>query len=588
MRQALPTAREIASALKGRQSGAGWSARCPAHDDRNPSLSIDEGDDGRPLVRCHTGCSQEDVIEALRSRGLWETPRNGERHVPSATVTDHPYRMADDSLLVTVKRREGPDGKKCGTPPIWRDPKGVKPPATGYPLYRLGSLLANPDKPLLVVEGEKTALCAQDLFGDRYEATTAIGGAGKAAQTDWTPAHGRAVVGWPDAEKPDAENPHEAREHIEECARLCLAAGATSARIVDTSGFTPENGFRLAFDLADRIPDGLDIEAALSSAHPVPIRADERMRHLGTFPFMSVEDLLTASDEGVAWLVDDMLPVGGFSMLVAKPKAGKSTLARTLALRAARGEPWLGRSVRQGAVLYIALEEQRAVVAEHFRAMGARIGDALAVYVGPPPANAIDALTAACEADPRPALVIVDPLFRLVAIDDGNDYAKVTAALAPLVDLARTTGAHVLTVHHARKTGGDAGDETLGSTGLLGAVDCNLSLKRTSDGERYLSTLQRVGPDMPETLLTMDPETMAISAGVTKAARSQADLETLIVDHLRDTRHAHTVPELAKAVNRREVAVRSLLRTMVTQGRVVRSGEGKSGDPHRFEIVDDV
>ena len=111
---------------------------------------------------------------------------------------------------------------------------------------------------------------------------------------------------------------------------------------------------------------------------------------------------------------------------------------------------------------------------------------------------------------PCPSLVIVDPLFRLVAIDDGNDYAKVTAALAPLVDLARTTGAHVLTVHHARKTGGDAGDETLGSTGLLGAVDCNLSLKRTSDGERYLSTLQRVGPDMPETLLTMDSETMTI------------------------------------------------------------------------------
>ena len=495
--------------------------------------------------------------------------------------------MADDSLLVTVRRREGPDGKKCGDPPIWRKPAGVKPPATGYPLYRLGSLLANPDKPLLVVEGEKTALCAQDLFSDRYEATTSIGGAGAAKDTDWTPARGRAVVGWPDAEKPDAEKPDEAREHIEECLRLCLAAGATDARIVDASGFTPDNGFPLAFDLADRLPDDLNIEAEVSSAHPVPIRADERMRQFGTFAFMSAEELLTASDEGVAWLVDDMLPVGGFSMLVAKPKAGKSTLARTLAIKAARGEPWLGRSVRQGAVLYIALEEQRAVVAEHFRAMGTRIGDPLAVYVGPPPANPVDALIAACKANPRPALVIVDPLFRLTQIDDGNDYAKVTAALAPLVDLARETNAHVLTVHHGRKTGGDAGDETLGSTGLLGAVDCHLSLKRSTGGERYLSTLQRVGPDMPETLLTMDPETMAISAGVTKAARSRADVETLVVDHLRDTRHAHTLPELAKAVNKREAAVRSLLLSMVTQGRVVRSGAGKSGDPHRFEIVDD-
>ena len=525
------------------------------------------------------------MIDALRRRGLWETPRNGDRQAPDTTVTEHPYRMADDSLLVTVMRREGSDGKKRGNPPIWRDPTGVKAPTAGYPLYRLPSILANPNKPLIVVEGEKTALCAQDLFGDRFEATTSIGGTGSAGQTDWTPARGRPVWVWPDAENPDAENPHEAREHGEDMARLCIAAGATEARIVDTSGFTPENGFPLAFDLADHIPDDFDIEAALSSANPVPIRADERMRHLGAFPFMSVEELLTASGEGVAWLVDDMLSVGGFSMLVAKPKAGKSTLARTLALKVARGDPWLGRTVEPGPVLYIALEEQRAVVAEHFRAMGVHVGDALAVYVGPPPANAIDALTAACEADPRPALVIVDPLFRLVAIDDGNDYAKVTAALAPLVDLARTTGAHVLTVHHARKTGETRRWAAPGCWGRW--TDCNLSLKRTSDGERYLSTLQRVGPDMPETLLTMNSETMTISAGDTKAARSQADLETVIVDHLRDTRHPHTVTELAKAVNRREAGVRSTLRAMVTQGRVVRSGAGRSGDAHRFEIVDD-
>ena len=160
----------------------------------------------------------------------------------------------------------------------------MKAPAAGYPLYRLPSLLANPDKPILIVEGEKTAEAAQHLFGDRYEATTAIGGTGSAGQTDWTPARGRHVWVWPDADKPDAKNPHEAREHGDDMARLCIAAGATEARIVDTSAFTPENGFPLGYDLADPIPDGFDIEGALSSANPVPIRADERMRHLGDLP----------------------------------------------------------------------------------------------------------------------------------------------------------------------------------------------------------------------------------------------------------------------------------------------------------------
>jgi hypothetical protein len=64
------TAEFIARELHGRRSGAGWVARCPAHDDRSPSLSIRD-DGGRVLAHCFSGCSQSDVIEALRSRGLW-------------------------------------------------------------------------------------------------------------------------------------------------------------------------------------------------------------------------------------------------------------------------------------------------------------------------------------------------------------------------------------------------------------------------------------------------------------------------------------------------------------------------------------
>jgi putative DNA primase/helicase len=61
----------IAKALGGRKAGGGWTARCPAHDDRTPSLSICDADDGKVLIRCHAGCDQERVIATLRSRGLW-------------------------------------------------------------------------------------------------------------------------------------------------------------------------------------------------------------------------------------------------------------------------------------------------------------------------------------------------------------------------------------------------------------------------------------------------------------------------------------------------------------------------------------
>lgn len=87
-------AETIAKALGGRKAGGGWMARCPAHDDREPSLSIRDGDDSKVLVRCHAGCDQARVIIALRSRGLWG--QNGhhqfKRSAPRADANNQPDR----------------------------------------------------------------------------------------------------------------------------------------------------------------------------------------------------------------------------------------------------------------------------------------------------------------------------------------------------------------------------------------------------------------------------------------------------------------------------------------------------------------
>jgi hypothetical protein len=55
---------------RARRSGAAWLARCPAHDDRSPSLSVRDGAQG-VLLTCHAGCERGDVIAELRARGLW-------------------------------------------------------------------------------------------------------------------------------------------------------------------------------------------------------------------------------------------------------------------------------------------------------------------------------------------------------------------------------------------------------------------------------------------------------------------------------------------------------------------------------------
>src|SRR6266571_2377507 len=52
--------------LKGvRKSLHGWVACCPAHRDREPSLSIGLGDEGQVLLNCFAGCTLDSIVEAM-------------------------------------------------------------------------------------------------------------------------------------------------------------------------------------------------------------------------------------------------------------------------------------------------------------------------------------------------------------------------------------------------------------------------------------------------------------------------------------------------------------------------------------------
>ena len=62
---------------------------------------------------------------------------------------------------------------------------------------------------------------------------------------------------------------------------------------------------------------------------------------------------------------------GGFGILAARPKAGKSTLARSLGVAVARGdETFLGRRLTQGTVLYLALEDRGPMFARELKNLG--------------------------------------------------------------------------------------------------------------------------------------------------------------------------------------------------------------------------
>ena len=102
-------AENLAKALGGHRAGAGWMARCPAHEDRKPSLSMRDADN-KPLVHCHAGCSQERVISALRGRGLWSDHRQRSRVARRAPIergSDQKERRCSEAALA-IWRASGP------------------------------------------------------------------------------------------------------------------------------------------------------------------------------------------------------------------------------------------------------------------------------------------------------------------------------------------------------------------------------------------------------------------------------------------------------------------------------------------------
>jgi putative DNA primase/helicase len=175
----MSNAERIAKGLqKARKSGGGWVACCPAHEDRDPSLSINDAGD-KVLVKCHAGCDQAAVVHSLKDVGLWPEPE--ERADAIETV----YSYGDESgeLLYQVVRKPGkkflqryPDGAGGW---VWKKhPHQV--------LYHLREVLENPI--VFVVEGEKDA---ETLRQHGFTATTSAGG----ANAPWLPQFTAALAG---------------------------------------------------------------------------------------------------------------------------------------------------------------------------------------------------------------------------------------------------------------------------------------------------------------------------------------------------------------------------------------------------------
>jgi hypothetical protein len=84
--EALSCNRQSCECHRAARNGKGL-VHCPAHDDEHPSLSVSQSKNGKRLIKCMAGCSQDAVIEVLKERGLWPRPgRNGRKSVAAMPI----------------------------------------------------------------------------------------------------------------------------------------------------------------------------------------------------------------------------------------------------------------------------------------------------------------------------------------------------------------------------------------------------------------------------------------------------------------------------------------------------------------------
>jgi hypothetical protein len=194
-----PVQKLLAKLPSATKAGNGWSARCPAHEDRKASLSISEGTDGTALVKCHAGCDTSAIVAAI---GLTLVDLFASRNGSGMRiVATYNYTDADGTLLFQVVRldpkgfrQRRPDANSKGG---WTwNLKGVR-----RVLYRL------PDVCKAVAVGQTIYVCEGEKDADQLArigltATTNPGGAGKWCEDYTEVLRGAHVVILPDNDGP--------------------------------------------------------------------------------------------------------------------------------------------------------------------------------------------------------------------------------------------------------------------------------------------------------------------------------------------------------------------------------------------------
>lgn len=525
-----------------------WHARCPAHDDRNASLSISVGDDGRVLLTCWAGCDLAAIVHAigLGVRDLF--PANGSRPPTSFAQAASSVALPTERELAKYAERLQRDERmlaEAWEAKGWRHGTlaalgiGLVADRLTIPVYGLDETLVqflryspdgsrkpkmlaekgHPRTPLVLIVDDTNAIWLvegeADAISLAHVGLNVIGvpGVGARARAEWLDAaRGRALIVCMD-------NDDAGRDAVRRWAPVAHEVGS-EARVVEWVD-KPDK-----YDVGDLVREHRDDpgrarELLLAlGAEARPIEPTERVQATENDDVVEADmprqlllgdSVLDLPDEIPAVWGDGQIVAwaeGETMMLCGDPGLGKTTLAQrlTLACCGLGDGTVLGLPVADDGrrVLYIAADRP----AQALRSLARMVSDAdravlrerLLIWRGAPPVDVV--------ADPaslRDWVLGLDDVGTMI-MDSLKDMAagltkdEVGSGVDRAFRLLCDAAVRAASLHHLRKLTGDASrtskrvlDDVYGSRHLTGGAGSVLLLSGEPGGVTVeLSTLKPI------------------------------------------------------------------------------------------------
>ena len=496
--QCQMTTHDVLSRLKGVQGGHGqWTARCPAHDDRQNSLSVSEGNDGRVLLHCHAGCDLDKITAALgisksdlfpdKPRGRDYGTAEREHIYPGGQIKKVMYRRADGSKYGCWFHKDGG---------AWAKGRGGAP----HTLYIGGELTGA----VFVCEGEKDV---DTLHRLGYNAASGADGAGPGK---WKKEYTEQLRGCTVCVFTD--NDEVGRAYAAETCNA-LHGVASSVQLLDIATVWPDipnHG-----DVSDMVTAlgpkrACELIAQMIVAAPqwTPQEAPDPLLSL----FKTLEDF---PEEEAKWLIPGWLPEGQISVIAADGGIGKTTLWCHIIAALSNGSTCIldppGHTRGPMQITFLTTEDSvRKKLRKKLRLAGANMKNIITPDFAGDRSGLLHKLKFGSQEMDKvlrhfhPALCIFDPVqgFTPPKVNMGSRN-EMRDCMAPLIAIGEDINTTALIVCHTNKRKGAYGRDRIADSADIWDIARSVMMAGFTEdhGIRYLSNEKNNYAPLQETIL---------------------------------------------------------------------------------------